>query len=506
MSTLRRTLALGLALLTTAAMAALPDAPAEKLDAWRKNPQAYARLRQNARAFLALPPERQERLRRLDEDLHKQPSSTQKHLFDVLARYADWLERLPEADRRTVLEAPDREARLQAIKELRDEQWLQRQARAVRNRLAPLRPARPALRVAGAARPALSPSPGAALAFAAAPFTALGNDPRSFVIGKLRQEERRRRQEWRLALRHWDELKDGRVVPSRLADFGGLIENYVKEYLYPRLSPADRERLEKAEGQWPLYPYTLVELADRHPPALPTAKGPTRVEELPVELQTRLKKWQPKGAKALKGPTFANSPKVKAGEGKWPAYAVAISFFAGRRNIHMPNELWPSHHRDLSPGVQEFLDKKLRPRLDEAEKNLLKEKEGRWPDYPLMIQELARRHYFEVPWQTLPGRRENWDVYRLKRPTSAAGFPELPRQTLRDFALAELTPQERAALKLSTADPTVWGRLTEEYFRRKPHEEKRLRQQDAQHRQRRDGGAFLKTPPQRPGPGRQPEF
>ena len=42
--------------------------------------------------------------------------------------------------------------------------------------------------------------------------------------------------------------------------------------------------------------------------------------------------------------------------------------------------------------------------------------EGKWPDYPNTIQELARRHQLEVPWHTLPGQRKNWDNYRPPPP------------------------------------------------------------------------------------------
>src|SRR5262249_10277456 len=87
------------------------------------------------------------------------------------------------------------------------------------------------------------------------------------------------------------------------------------------------------------------------------------------------------------------------------------------------------------------------------------------------------------------------------RQGAVEGFPELPRQQLRDFALLELTPADRAALNIAWGDPASWQRLTEEYFKRKLAEHRRLRQQDLQHQQRR-AGAFLDGQPlKRPGGG-----
>ncbi|HYT90693.1 MAG TPA: hypothetical protein VEL76_18440, partial [Gemmataceae bacterium] len=296
MLSLRRFLPLSLCLLAVAPLLAVPDSP-------RDDPppdgRKHAQLRQTARDFLALPAESQERMRRLDHALHTEVDrATRTRLLNVLYRYADWLERLPEPERQRVTEAPDRATRLKRIKEIREEQWVRRQPQAVRNWL-------DALRRAGPAPPAVSA--GALLTMAPFPQSvalacALSHDPRALAIHKLREDGRKRRQEWQLALRHWDELKEGRFVPARLADLPA-VKSYVEEYLYPRLSKADKERLEQAEGHWPDYPYTLVELADNHPPALPaTLDGiplqlPTRFAELPRDLQARLQKKSAKGVK-----------------------------------------------------------------------------------------------------------------------------------------------------------------------------------------------------------------
>src|SRR5437660_12464246 len=65
----------------------------------RSDPEHYARLKQELRAFLELPPEEQTRLRRLDHDLHQETSTSHAQLLRVLERYSRWLEALPAADR-----------------------------------------------------------------------------------------------------------------------------------------------------------------------------------------------------------------------------------------------------------------------------------------------------------------------------------------------------------------------------------------------------------------------
>src|SRR6516225_6240649 len=58
----------------------------------KSDPEHYARLKQELRAFLELPTEEQTRLRRLDHDLRQETSTSHAILFRVLERYSRWLE------------------------------------------------------------------------------------------------------------------------------------------------------------------------------------------------------------------------------------------------------------------------------------------------------------------------------------------------------------------------------------------------------------------------------
>jgi hypothetical protein len=262
-------------------------------------------------------------------------------------------------------------------------------------------------------------------------------------------------------------VNNARPMPASLADLSPDDRLFVTEYLKPLLSSAEWERLEKAQGEWPRFPRVLVELADRHPVALPGPRGPTRVAELPEEVQSRL---APRG-KPGKFP-------FRKFEGKWPDFAVKITEVVRPRTQPLPRELWPTDFADLSPAVREFVHRKLKPALDPTEAELLAAAEGRWPNYPVTIQKLADRHYLSVPWQVLPGPPARWEPYRPRPAGAADGLPRVPKQALRDFALVYLSADDLERLQLAPGDPATWQRLTRAYFERKPAELRRLREID----------------------------
>jgi hypothetical protein len=412
---------------------ALPDAATEDLELnrrdlarWRQHPAAYERLRQAARDFLALPAEEQARLVRLDQELHRQGPAAQARLLDALARYADWVQTLPEADRQQIEAAPDRVERLRRIRALRQRQWLRRLPERERAGVEKLEGRACADRIA-----------------------------------RLRREERQRQEDWQVATRpvFWDALLKGRQLPQRpmpahLADLAPADQAFVQEHLKPRLSPAEWEGLGMAQGHWPRFARFLVQLADSHPPALAGARGPTHFAELPAEVRRRLQ--GPKGAL-----------KLRKAEGKWPGFAVAVTKLVRELGQSLPNELWPARRDDLTRDTREFLEKQLGPVLDEGDRKQLKAAEGHWPAFPRTLQALAAKHYLSVPWLTLPGPRARWDGYRLHRHPAVPGLPPVARQTLRDFALIYLSAKEREALNLSAPDSADWERLARLYFERK---------------------------------------
>ena len=115
--------------------------------------------------------------------------------------------------------------------------------------------------------------------------------------------------------------------------------------------------------------------------------------------------------------------------------------------------------------------------LDKEEIARLNRSLGRWPAFPVTVDELARKHGLKFPWQTMPpgSRERRWEVYRPLPRTAADELPPLSRHELRTFALLELSPKDRADLGLLDQDVGMWKRLQQEYFKRNPQELDRLR-------------------------------
>jgi hypothetical protein len=352
----------------------LPEPTPEELEAnrrlverYRADPEHYARLKRDLKAFAALSPERQNRLRQLDQDLHEENAANLTRLWRVLDRYATWLEHLPEAQRKEVENAPDARARLEVVRRLREEEWVKRLPE-------------------GKYKEVMSTPP----------------ENRPALVARLREAERRRRQEWQRA-REDPPWKRGPLRSQ--ADLPLEVRAYLTGTLLPLLTAEEKKTLGDAEGQAPQFGQTLLKLAESHPVGLPgPATLPTSFQDLPKPFKQLVRK--------LRG---ADKDRVEKAENKWPDYAVAVSEVL-RKNGVLPQEMGPCHPQDKNfpPVVQGFIEKDLLPKLDEKEKERLRDAEGKWPDYPRLLLELARRHNLPVPGMPLPGPREFWE--RLRQP------------------------------------------------------------------------------------------
>src|SRR5437868_7592031 len=142
------------------------------LEKARSDPQHYARLLHDLQAFLALPEEKQQELRKLDRDLHDEDAADYARLQRVLERYNDWLQRLPEAERKKLESTSDTKEKLRLIKEIRERQWIGRLPGTYQEEL-----------------------------------SKLASEPAKYRqrIKELHDEERLRHQEWAYAIRHWNE-------------------------------------------------------------------------------------------------------------------------------------------------------------------------------------------------------------------------------------------------------------------------------------------------------------
>jgi hypothetical protein len=408
-----------------------------------RNDREYARLYYDGVAFLALPEAKQEAMRKLHKDLQSLPPAERDRLKDVLARYADWLDRLPATVRQAVLNAPDSRTRLDIIKKRREKEWIARQAKPLRQYLDKLPSSRPAPAVAAAGTVGMlfgAPQQMRPLAFAGA-MVAETTDLRADTISRLKREESRKARNWMIAARHWVDLTDPKkTMPARAADFNTAntdIETFVKEFLLPALDKGELARLDKAGGQWPLYPMTLVELADKHPMALPQKRGPTTFKDLPADVQKRLmgkmflnKEGKKKDfdaffqkleySKDLEQRLAAVLPKQSLTRATKFAAAVATYVHTKKLGVKLPNELWAAKAKDMSVPMKVFLDQKgpFWTQLTPEEHALLIQAENKWPEYPLKVQELTNKYGFRPPWQALPDIDNKggdiWDKYRIK--------------------------------------------------------------------------------------------
>jgi hypothetical protein len=456
--TRRLPLLLGATLLGCGFVWALGDVHAEEpnqqklreLDKWRSDPERFARLQRALQAFLSLPPERQTQMRQLDQALHDEDSKSYARLNRVLERYADWLQRLPAADRQRIEASTDAGERLGIIKEIRDREWLDHLPRATREEL-----------------------------------RGLPADKQQVRVKELREQEKKRREDWRVAIGNWELLAQKRQQLSRLQKDLPDIRAFVNESLRPMLGPPELQRLDAVDGRTgPRYFATVVELADEHAIALPgPTNGPKTYEEIPEENRKILP--------GLMNPAN-RPPHLQDAEGKWPRYAEVFSNIAVQRKKELPKQLGPSRPEEFSQAVGTHIKQKLIPVLSTDDLNRLKQAEGHWPQYPRTMLQLSRSHGLPVPGMSLPGPRDAWNAFRLDPVARAVALPDVADQVLHEFVRAELTVAERAALpSLSLADPAVRSQVKALYFRKHPKELARLRQTD---KKKQDGKANRAQP------------
>ncbi len=230
-------------------------------------------------------------------------------------------------------------------------------------------------------------------------------------------------------------------LPSRLGELPPAVRRFVEEHLKPRLSTLERDRLEKAEGKWPLYPKTLVELADHHMVPFPTPPdGAKRFNELPKDDQRALERLAPDVRKQLLD-----------SEGKWPDFALRVVETARRNNIELPVPLGPTRADEFEPSIRDYIRNVLEPALEPNEKERLQRAEGRWPAYPRTVLSLGRQHRLPVPGMVLPGPREYWNKFRAR----STETPDIRDATLREFVRSELTQEERIQLRLQPFDESA---------------------------------------------------
>ena len=330
------------------------------VDKYRADPEQehYARLLRDLRAFQAVPPERQERMRQFDRELHEQDSATQSRLYEVLERYSDWA-----ATSRGRAETHRRGAGPNGTSQRHQE-----------------------FTAAGVDRP--SPQGGTRRAAGLAGCGAFG------AAGCCARKNAAAARNGRIGpmagtARSW--LAPNR--PARPSDFPTDVQSFVKDQLTPMLSDEEKDHLRRTgRNRWPKLAYTILDLSEKHPVLPPLPAGQiVHYDRLPAEVRSALPQERLKKQKLWDD--------LQKKDGKWPQYALAAADLM-KQEKRTPPPLGASRPADFSAEVRDFIGK-----LTEADQGKLRQAERRRPDYPLALLDAGRRHDQAVPGMSLPGPR-----------------------------------------------------------------------------------------------------
>ena len=330
--------------------------------------------------FQSLPPKRRHEIAALDHDFRELSEAERERLGGVLEDFSVWLDRLPDLLRKEILSAPSRDERLVAVETVLVKERIETLPAEKRQKLKLITDA---------------------------------NEKASLLKGWF-DAEQEQRQEWHLAARQWQTIKDGkRPWPFTEESLRTEIEQFVKsvfrsESNVSRLTTDESRRLDfirketERDRAWFQYGAVLLELADRHP-SLPEPKsGPTvtQLDQLPKVIQTEL----------LRKPVVMQN-RLRPNVGKWPDFALAINAENRIQKLGTLPPHGPSRPGEFREPVERFLTDALQPKLTPIQILELKRLEGRWPEYPRKMLELAKTHDLSVPGVTLPGSPRFWQQY-----------------------------------------------------------------------------------------------
>lgn len=348
------------------------------------NPDDPAYLRRQFAYFERLPIERQEQLRILDRDFAALNPKEQERLIRTLQNYNAWITKLPEPDRKRILEATNSEDRLTAIRQIRLREYIESLPKAYRDEY---------LQITDLKKQAE-------------------------MVRKWRLEEQQRQEDWEFARQHFTEWITGKPLPMFQGSDRALVEKLIAN-LEPYLSDTERDSLRQrkflgeVEGHMWWYARELLNLYEAHP-LLPGKPGPKDYKSLPENVRTYLE---------MNDPHFKQGkfpPEIQKVEGRWPEFALAVTKYCESKNLKLPIPLGDCKKEQMPEEIRDYLNKVLEPALskNEQKKKLLAQlhaTEGRWPDYPKMIMELSKSEKLPIPGWSLPGNPQAWDRLRKRK-------------------------------------------------------------------------------------------
>ena len=337
----------------------------------KASPEHHSQLLKNYESFQALPKEKQKTLKDLDDAIYqliksydsfqtlgkekqialkktagKSDSQEAGRLLEVFQKFGEWYEALDETEKDSLAKASHPDGRIAEIKKILTSQWISRLPKSDSDALLKL------------------------------------EEPmRAIQIVKMKKEEQIR------VAQSFDKKKKGGLYLEETQKFITQIKQ--------QLSSDQLEKVAKLEGKKGPFVKMILDFAEDNPP-LPLNKMGVKYlspKDLPPEVSAQLKSLKPGVYKSLE---------LTKIEKKWPAFARGVTEIIRRSDPAFNYEFGACKFNDLPEDIRTVVENELIQMLQDDEKAKLQLVEGKWPDYPLMLRDLARVHLVTIPGISIP--------------------------------------------------------------------------------------------------------
>ena len=320
--------------------------PQEKQKAIKDLDNALHQLMKNYDSFQAMGKEKQTALKKAEVGIVKSDSLEAGRLIEVFQKFGEWYENLTQLEKERLAKATHPEGRIAEIKKILTSQWMDR---LPKNDLDSL--------------------------------MKLDEKTRAIQIVKMKKDE-----QLRIAL-SFDKKKKVGLYSEESQKFIAQIKQ--------QLNSDQLEKLGKLEVKKGAYVKMILDFAEDNPPLPLNMQGAKylTIKDLPAEVSSQLKKLKQEG--------IYKQIEITKVEKRWPAFARGVTEIIRKSDPAFNYEFGACKLADL-PEETRVVVNDLAQMLPEDEMIKLKAAEGKWPDYPLLIRDLARMHLVTVPGISIP--------------------------------------------------------------------------------------------------------
>ena len=338
----------------------------------KASPEHYNQLLKNYESFQALPQDKQKTLKDLDAAIYqmiksydsfqilgkekqialkktasKSDSQDAGRLLEVFQKFGEWYEALDLTEKDRLAKASHPDGRIAEIKKILTSQWISRLPKVDSEALLKL------------------------------------DEPmRAIQIVKMKKEEQIR------VAQSFDKKKKVELYSEETQKFIAQIKQ--------QLSSEQLEKVGKFEGKKGAFVKMILDFAEDNP-ALPLNKMGVKYlsfKDLPPEVLAQLKSLKQTGV-------YKPFELIKM-EKKWPAFARGVTEIIRRNDPAFNYEFGACKLEDVPEDIRTVVENELMQMLQDDEKVKLQAVEGKWPDYPLMLRDLARVHLVTIPGISIP--------------------------------------------------------------------------------------------------------